>query len=179
MEVSTPKSIGIHRVVELRRSHDALSTIVVLSRIDRPENTPPLRCSTSFPARPPSPLPSPPPRRCCLAGAGRHRRCCLATPLPAAPPSSTPPKPRRRRHHLRAAAAGAVGPRPARRSRSAADPLRRRIAVVPTTAATGERLRVESRAGLLVRRLHSRATARVTAGPTSRRDARLAGFASP
>ncbi|KAK9103972.1 hypothetical protein Scep_020816 [Stephania cephalantha] len=72
------------------------------------------------------------------------RRCRPSPPLPATPPSSTPPKLRRRRHHPRAAAAGAVGPRPARRSRSAADPLRRRLAVVPTAAATGERLRVAS-----------------------------------
>ncbi|KAK9104651.1 hypothetical protein Scep_021495 [Stephania cephalantha] len=98
MGVSTPKSIGIHRVVELRRNHDALSMVVVSSGIDRSGYTPPRRCSTPFPAPPPSPLPlagvaagavSPhrSPHRCRC----RYRVAATAAPTPTLPRRVAPP----------------------------------------------------------------------------------------
>ncbi|KAK9118728.1 hypothetical protein Scep_016821 [Stephania cephalantha] len=88
MAYASSSSRAIHRVVELRRSHDALSTVVVSSGIDRSGNAPPRRCSTPFPA---------------AAAAGR--RCRSSSPASlllagdaagvaagAPPPSSHPPR---------------------------------------------------------------------------------------
>ncbi|KAK9105566.1 hypothetical protein Scep_022410 [Stephania cephalantha] len=66
-------SRATHCVVELRRSHDALSTNVVSSGIDRLGNAPPRCCFTSFPAPPPLPLTG--------VVAARWRRCWSRTAI--------------------------------------------------------------------------------------------------